>query len=48
MFSALVALNIIHPGKTLVGEGSEFKSRKVRKMEKKQEKELSSDGGVMS
>jgi hypothetical protein len=48
MFFALVALNIMHPGKILVGKESEFKSRKERKQERLQEKERgeSSEGVV--
>jgi len=49
MFLALVAMNVFHPGKVLIGKESEFKSRKERKLEKRQSKERaeSSDGGLM-
>ncbi|KAM3074580.1 hypothetical protein ACMFMG_008010 [Clarireedia jacksonii] len=51
MFLALVALNILHPGKVLVGSESEFpkkKSKKEKKMEKEEASlELSSGSGVV-
>jgi hypothetical protein len=52
MFLALVALNILHPGKVLVGPESEFpKKQKKSRKEKKREKEeaaleMSSGSGV--
>jgi hypothetical protein len=48
MFFALVAMNILHPGKILVGKESEFKSRKERKMEAKEKQRVaSSDEAVL-
>lgn len=49
MFFALVAMNVWHPGKVLVGKESEFKSRKERKLEKKMAKESqeSSEGVIV-
>ena len=41
MFFALVSLNVMHPGRALVGPESELNSRKERKLAAKREKEQS-------
>jgi hypothetical protein len=47
MFFALVAMNILHPGKVLVGEDSEFKSRKQRKLETREKQSGGNSDGVI-
>jgi hypothetical protein len=37
MFLALLVMNVFHPGKVLVGTASSFKSRKERKVERREE-----------
>jgi peptidoglycan/LPS O-acetylase OafA/YrhL len=47
MFFALVAMNVLHPGKVLVGKDSEFKGRKERKMETCEKQSGGSSDGVI-
>jgi hypothetical protein len=47
MFFALVAMNILHPGKVLVGKDSEFKSRKQRKIETREKQSGGSSDRVV-
>jgi hypothetical protein len=53
MFLALIALNILHPGKVLVGPESEFpkKQKKLRKQKKREKEEtvleMSSGSGAV-